>query len=179
MSFWPWLLRLANVVPSEERDGIHMIGPCWEVHGQVDPCAFLRALPSVVPEDAILFLEGGHHPPALRDFIQANAVPAPATVRRGTVWPRETVFHLPATPEVLTQLAELAEHCAGPEICSHLHVYRGRAVLVEWHDAFDPPFFLSKALCDDRLRSFRVQLNVTLHESIGHADLSGKREPAE
>ena len=171
MRFRQWLSRLAKVVPSEERDGIHMTGPCWEVHGQVDHCTFLRALPSVVPEDAILFLEGGHHPPALRDFIQANAVPAAATVRRGTVWPKELVFHLPATTKVLSQLADLAEHCAGPEVCSHLHIYRGGTVVVEWHDAFDPPFYLSKALPHTLVQTFRAQLNVTLQDNKGDADL--------
>ena len=153
--------RLLNSVPAEEMRGIQLQGPFWEVEGnRLDYAEFFRRLPDLVSDEAILFLEGGAHSAELTRFLERHAVPPRAKVARGTVWPRESVFHVPTRASVLVELADLAEQCAGPEICAHLHVYRDEQVLLEWHDAFSDPFFISRHIPEVRVRDFCGRLNV-------------------
>jgi hypothetical protein len=146
-------------------EGIQLQGPFWEVDGgRVDYAEFFRQLPSLVSDKAVLFLEGGSHSPELTRFLREHAVLAVAKVARGTVWPRASVFHVPTEPSLLHELGDLAENCAGPEICDHLHVYKDGQVLLEWHDAFSVPFFVSKRIPEDRMRQFCRKLDVTFKE---------------
>jgi hypothetical protein len=155
------LARLLNVVPSKEMEGIQLEGPFWEVEGsRLDYAEFFRRLPDLVSDQAVFFLEGGAHPPALSRFLEEHAVPPRVKVARGTLWPRGSVFHVPTEPSVLMDLAELAEQCAGPEICDHLHVYEDDRILLEWHDAFSDPFSVSRQLSEERMQEFCRKLNV-------------------
>lgn len=157
-----WLGRLLGAVPSDEMDGIRLEGPYWEVPGRhVDQADFFRALVGLVPEGSILFLEGGAHPTPLREFLERRAVPPKAKVALGTAWPRATVFHLPATPSVLGDLADLAEACASPEVCDHLHVYGSHGVLLQWYDAFLDPFYVSKRLSPASIEAFCGELKTS------------------
>jgi hypothetical protein len=159
------IARLLNAVPAEEMEGIRLQGPFWEIDGRrVDYAEFFRRLPDLVSDEAILFLEGGSHSAELTRFMSEHAVPPAEKVARGTVWPRASVFHVPSKPSVLLELAELAGHCAGPEICDHLHVYKDDHVLLEWHDAFSAPFFVSKRILEERIREFCGKLDVTFKE---------------
>jgi hypothetical protein len=159
------LARLLNAVPAEEMEGIRLRGLFWEVEVErLDHAAFLRRLPDLVSNEAVLVLEGGAHPVGLRRFLEAHAVPAQANVARGTVWPRATVFHVPTRPPVLSELGDLAENCAAPEICDHLHVYKDDQVLLEWYDTFSNPFFISKQVPEQRLGEFCRELSVKLKE---------------
>ena len=152
--FGDWVARLVNAVPSDEMKGLQLIGEAWDVDADaLAPSVLLRNLTSLVGTDATLFLEGGAHPPPLRQFLQLHQVDG-VRIARGTIWPREPVFHLPATPELLHELAGLAERCAAPELCFHLHVYRDHTVLLEWHDAFTGTFRVSKTIPRDNLESF-------------------------
>jgi hypothetical protein len=145
--------------------GIRLQGPFWEVDGRrVDYAEFFRRLPDLVSDEAILLLEGGSHSAELSRFMSEHAVPAVAKVARGTVWPRASVFHVPTKPSALVELADLAEHSAGPEICDHLHVYKDGQVLLEWNDAFSVPFFVSKRIPEERVREFCQKFEVTFKE---------------
>lgn len=160
-----WLRRLFNVAPVEEMEGIRLEGLCWEVEGRnVDPVEFFRALADLVPDAAILYVEGGSHPEPVRRLLEENTVPEKAKVARGTVWPASSVFHLPATSALLHELARLAETCASPELCDHLHVYDGEGILLQWHDAFGDPFYVSKRLPSDQLEAFCVRLQTPWKE---------------
>jgi hypothetical protein len=159
------IARLLNAVPAEEMEGIQLQDPFWEVDGRrLDHAEFFRRLPHLVSDEAVLFLEGGSHSPELTRFLNEHSVPAVAILARGTVWPRASVFHVPTKPSVLVELGDLAEHCASPEICDHLHVYKEGRVLLEWHDAFSVPFFVSKRIPEDRVREFCRKLDVTFKE---------------
>jgi hypothetical protein len=159
------IARLLNAVPAEEMGGIQLQGPFWEVDvRRVGYAEFFRRLPDLVSDEAFLVLEGGSHSAELSRFMGQHAVPAVAQVARGTVWPRASVFHVETKPSVLVELAELAEHCAGPEICDHLHVYKDGQVLLEWHDAFSVPFFVSKRIPEERVREFCRKFEVTFKE---------------
>lgn len=158
-----WLGRLLNAVPPEEMGGLRLEGPCWEVATRrVDQAEFFRALTTLVPEGCFLVLEGGSH--ALHDLLGRSAVTPHAKIARGTLWPRATVFHVPTTVGILGQLAEVAEHCAAPELCDHLHVYDREGVLVQWYDAFSDPVYVSKRVPVERLEVFCRSLNTSFKE---------------
>jgi hypothetical protein len=158
--------RVLNAVPPEEMEGLHLTGPSWEVPGKhLDHSAFLRSLPVLVGTDAVLFLEGGAHPSDIKQFLKSHCVDGPK-IARGTIWPRAEIFHVPARADVLQDLADLADHCASPELCNHLHVYRQDVVLLEWHDAFADPFFVSKKVPLQNLQSFCETLSLTYQDGI-------------
>jgi hypothetical protein len=157
-----WFARVLNVVPPEELAGIRM-GDCWELSGRVAPSAFLRSLPILVPDDAFVVLEGGLPSDAMRSFVATVAL-GPGPVARGTVWPRQSVVSLPASPTVLNQLAGLAEESASAELCIHLHVYRADSVLLQWYDAFHAPLYVSTALPVETIDAFCARLKVSRAE---------------
>jgi hypothetical protein len=117
-------------------------------------------MPELLPADAVLVLEGGRQPEDLRAFVKKHEVSPNVKMAAGTAWPRPTIHHLPATATVLRELAELTEHCAAPEICDHLHAYRGDEVLLQWYDAFSGPLYVSRLVSQDRLERFCAALEV-------------------
>jgi hypothetical protein len=161
-----WMGRLFNAGPPEKIVGLELQGAYWEVAGRrLDQAEFFHALsPLLAGHDAILFLEGSAHPPAIRTFLEANSVPARAKVALGTIWPRGARFHLPATIAVLGELGDLAETCAAPEICNHLHLYDAEGVLLQWYDAFGGPFYVSQVVSRESLDAFCSRLNTSFKE---------------
>lgn len=139
--------------------GLRLTGPSWELAKSLtDPAAFFRALAKLVPDDSILFLEGGAHPPHLAAFLEEHRLWPALRPALGTIWPRQPTVALPATPGFLRALAEHTDSCSAPEVCSHLHVYRGEQVLLEGYDAFTHIFYVSQALPEERLRDFCADL---------------------
>jgi len=157
-----FLARLFNAVPKEERDGISLDYrvPQWKVSRAKDLPAFLRALVHLLPQDAILYLEGGSPPGRLRQFLDENSIPEQAHVAMGTIWSRPLIFHVSATAANLSQLADIAEHCAEPEVAMHLHVYRDGKVLLQWYDAFSDPFYISKQIPEEKVHEFCDRLSI-------------------
>lgn len=97
-------------------------------------------------------------------FSKAISVPGRSKVALGTVWPRGTVFHVPASRTVVAALAAVCEHCAYPEICDHLHVYDNDSVLLQWYDAFSQPLWVSKRVSGGAMEAFCGELRVTFRE---------------
>ena len=157
-----WLSRLINWVPKDERQGIHLDldVPHWIVSSPKEFPAFFRALVDLVPEGAIAYLEGGFPPEHLRSFLKENAVSELSHVAMGTIWPRPNVFHVPATPENLLRLADIAEHCAEPEVAIHFHVYKDHQILLQWHDAPDDPMYISKGIPEEKIGEFCKKLGI-------------------
>jgi hypothetical protein len=161
-----WLGQLLAAVPAEEVGGLRLEGPSWEVADHsVDPAQFFRALPTLLVDGCFLLIEGGAHPAPLRGFLERSAVAPAAKIARGTSWPRATLFHIPAAPSALFELAALAEQCASPEIGDHLHVYTRQRILLQWYDAFSAPFYVSKSLPPDRAEAFCRALNASFKDA--------------
>ena len=163
-----WLARLVHAVPSEEMVGAQLEGPFWEVrHRGVDHAEFLRKIPELVAEGSVLILEGGSPSSQLQGFLREHAIAPSTKVARGTVWPRAAIVHLPASAQVLRGLADHAEHCAYPEICTHLHVHSNGRVVVQWYDAFAAPCYVSKELPAERLETFCAELQTSYQDGRG------------
>jgi len=157
-----FLSKLFGAVPADERKGIFLDYriPQWKVTRASDLPSFLRALSDLVPDGSILYLEDGTPPAAMLKFLQERSVPEQAHLAMGTIWPRPLTFHLPATRENLYALAQLAEHCATPEMAIHLHIYYANHVLLQWFDAFSDPFYVSKEIPEDKLKVFCRELSL-------------------
>jgi hypothetical protein len=158
-----------------ETESQRLQGRCWRLASVSDHSAFFRNAPEILPADAVLVLEGGRQPQDLRAFVKKHEVPPGAKIAAGTVWPRPAVHHIPATATVLRELADLTEHCAAPEVCDHLHAYKGSGVLLQWYDAFSEPLYLSKLISQDRVERFCAALEIafTDEECGGEGELKG------
>jgi hypothetical protein len=159
-----WLARLLNWVPKEDREGIELDLrlPHWVLSSPKEFPPFLRALVDLLPEGAIAYLEGGHPPEDLASFLKERSIPEVSHMAMGTIWPRPRIFHVPATPENLLRLAEIAEHCAEPEVAIHFHVYKDDQVLLQWYDAFAAPMYVSKEIPEEKAREFCEKLGIEL-----------------
>ena len=157
------LAKIFGAVPREEMSGIRldMTRPFWELSGDTDFPSLLTALPDLLPEESVLYFEGGSPSGELLAFLRAHEAPERAHVAYGTIWPKPRVFHLPATPETMGRLVELTRSCAYPELAVHFHVYRGQTVLLEWHDAFSQPMLLSGELSEQKVRIFAERLGMS------------------
>ena len=156
------LARLFNAVPKKELRGVCLGKDAyWEVSATNDLPSLLRALPKLVPKEAILYLEDGSPMKKLRKFLDEHCVPEVTHLAMGTIWPRPLVFHLPATSENLSGLAVFAEKCIAFEVAVHLHVYKPGKVLLEWYDAFcKDPMYLSRDIEEENVRAFCKELSL-------------------
>ena len=82
-----------------------MTEPYWEVGGPQNFEELFNILIGWVPEDAVLYFEGGSPDAEIGDFLTTHAIPEVSHVAMGTIWPRPKGFHVPATPAVLAELA--------------------------------------------------------------------------
>ena len=128
---------------------------CWAIScPRWDAVRGFASLPTLCDDGAILYLEGGVHSSEFAKFLRANAIPPQQEIARGTIWPRQTTHHLPATQSVFAKLSNLADHHALPEICEHLVVYLASTVLVDWYDLFDREAYVSSSVPEQTIRRF-------------------------
>jgi hypothetical protein len=150
-----WLRRLFGAMSREEMAGISLTDPRWVLTGQIDdPSRFLSSLHMLVPQGAMLFVEGGSHPAKVQAFLEAHQVDVSPRPALGTLWPRHRYCSLPATREILAEMASLTAALAEPEICDHLHVFSGENVLLQGHDAFGYNFYVSSLVAEQALKDF-------------------------
>jgi hypothetical protein len=156
------LAKIFNFVPRKERERISLGHDAyWQVAGEVELSSLLRALPKLMPESAILYLEGGSPPRKVKSFLDEHCVPEVTHLETGTIWPRPRTYHLPATSGNLTDLAKLCEKCVAFEVAIHFHVYEDKKVLLEWYDAFcNDPMYLSRDIAEGKVRAFCDELSL-------------------
>lgn len=156
------LAKLFGAVSREEMNGIRLVTtrPFWELSGKTDFPSLLPALAALLPQGCVLYFEGGSPSGELAQFLRAHAVPERAHVVYGTIWPRPSVVHVPATSVTITRLAELMRSRASPELAVHFHVYRDQTALLEWYDAFDQPVGLAGLFSEDQVRRYAERLGM-------------------
>ncbi len=157
-----WLSRLFRAVPREEREGIHLDenSAHWQISCPKDFHKFLLALIDLIPEGSIAYLEDGSPTKELKHFFTQRSVPEVSHVEMGTTCPRPLVFHLLATRENLTDLAEISEHHALPEVAIHFHIYKDGQVLLQWYDAGSDPILVSVEIPRQNIEDFCEKLSL-------------------
>jgi hypothetical protein len=129
---------------------------CWKVSGVRTAEDFFRAVSLLVPDATHMFLEGSPVPDieaVLADAADDTGYTAPV----GTIWSwpgKNRRFSVRASPELFVRLSEASSNHAEPEICDHVHLYRGEEALVQWFDAFSDPILISKSVTRERVERF-------------------------
>jgi hypothetical protein len=113
-----------------------------------------------------MFLEGSPDPDIAA--LLANALDdADYAAPAGTIWSspqKNRRFSVRASSELFARLSEAASHHAEPEICDHVHFYRGEEALVQWFDAFSDPVLVSKSVAYDQVQRFASAVAGALSE---------------
>jgi hypothetical protein len=156
MKIMNFITKILNVVPRIEREGIAMKSdePTWKLKKVNRITSFFQALSSFVPDGSMLYLEGGTHPRKLLLFLEKVSIPEQLHIEMGTIWPRPKTFHVPATCEILYELANLSEGLVPQEVAVHIHVYHNGKVILQWYDAFMDNLYISKNIPEDKVASF-------------------------
>ena len=131
----------------------------WEIPGVADVAVFLRALPSLVPDDSTLFVEG-RPSERIRSFLASHAVEPRIEIEHGTLWPRQDIFHVRLDSDTVAELAALAGECAAPELADHIHVYVDDRVVLSWFDFPDDPIYLADRIPESNVAEFCQALGV-------------------
>jgi hypothetical protein len=129
---------------------------CWKVSGVRMAEEFFRAVVLLVPDATHMFLEGSPDPNIEALLVDA-ADDADYAAPVGTIWSwpqKNQRVSVRASSELFVRLSEAASGHAEPEICSHVHFYRGEDALVQWFDAFSVPLLVSKSVARDRVERF-------------------------
>lgn len=125
-----------------------------------DLSGLLAAISAVMPEGAVLYLEGTSIAPEIRAFLEAHRAEESQRVVLGTSWPRPKTYHLPLTRSNLSQFRELAKKHSEPEICDHVVVYLGDEVLWYAYDAGSSYVYVSRDLPPGTVEGLRRSLGV-------------------
>jgi len=126
----------------------------WVVANPGQAPGLFPALADLLPAGAVLYFEGTSFAREVRAFLGDRAVEPDVEVERGTTRPRPSTFHVPVTLPAMEAFQRIADRCAAPEICDHLHAHRDGQPLLTWFDAFDLPIHLARHLPEERVRSF-------------------------
>jgi hypothetical protein len=103
-----------------------------------------------------MFLEGSPDPDIealLLDAADETDYLAPV----GTLWSwpqKNRRYAVRASSQFFGRLADAASHHAEPEVCSHVHFYRGEEALAQWFDAFADPLLVSNAVSREQVEQF-------------------------
>lgn len=161
-----WLRKLLNndapIVRIDESSPYWLVGDTRNLgrSGVLDPIdidfpKLFRALSDWLPDSAVVCLADGSPTRTIREFMSRNAIPEQLRVTSGA-WPNPKVFHIPRA--ALQDLAEVAEHCAAPELANHVFAYREGVVLLAWCDAPFEPILLPGGTPEDHIHDLAARL---------------------
>jgi len=139
---------------------------CWKISGVRTAVDFFRAVSLLVPDATHMFLEGSPDPD-IEALLADAADDADYAAPVGTIWSwpaKNQRFTVRASPELFARLSSASLNHAEPEICDHVHFYRGQEALVQWFDAFSEPLLVSKSVARKRVERFASAVGGALTE---------------
>jgi hypothetical protein len=153
-------------------DGIDLDTPFhWAVAGLKQPEPFFQHLPSLLPPDSILYVEGITIVAEVAALYSAHRAPNAVDVARDTIAPAPDIYHFQFSTEVANRLGEFAGRHSVAEMFNHFKAYRGETVLLSWHDAFDNPLRISERIAEETVARFSETLGVSYRrEQTGWRD---------
>jgi hypothetical protein len=147
-----------DVLLTYDHEDMVDIGYVGDLH------ALLEAM-KVMPETAVLCLEGTTVAPDIAAYVQARQPPDPPGIDPDTIWPTPSFFHLPLQGGNLQGLCELAAQHAGPEVADHFVVYDGTWVLLWAHDAGCDQVRISRRLPKPTVARLKAELGEALRRN--------------
>lgn len=156
------IAKLFGAASKEELDGLHLDRTDWNwmVEETKDLPRLLKSLHFIIDETATLFFEGCNVRGELKSFIETHSIPEKEKIARGTVWPKQSVVHIPATKPIIDDLAELAKGISPLELAAHFHVYDHGEVIFEWYDAFTDPMYISNRVSENKVKDFAESIGM-------------------
>ncbi|MBT8102398.1 MAG: hypothetical protein KJO95_05470 [Gammaproteobacteria bacterium] len=150
-----FISRILGIVPKSESEGLTLDeSHTWEVEPTRDCSKFVEALPTLLPEGAVVYLEGTTEP-EVNDFLENHLLGDPQKVAIGTIWPMPSRYHVPCSTAIMSALAALLNDASIAYLCTHIHAYKNDKMLMEWHDAFyDVPVRISRQIDEEAVASF-------------------------
>jgi hypothetical protein len=82
-------------------------------------------------------------------------------IKKGTIWPESSEFHIPANINTIARLAELSKNLASIEVADHFHIYTMESVIFQWYDGCDEdcPIGLANIIDESKVVSFCTATN--------------------
>jgi len=134
---------------------LELVGSHWQVFGAFKAETFFRALKLVLPDDARLYFEGTSISKDVSAFYSSRSVQPNIIVKRSTLFPKPSIFHLPFDQDVVESLCSLSLSHAEPELFDHFKAYTGNTVLLAMHEfAGDEPIVISESISEAKIKAF-------------------------
>ena len=158
-----WIAKIFGAASKEEMDGLHLEtkNGFWAIKPTGDLTKILKALHIVITSESIIYLEGGSPDGRLELFLDNKKIHSVEKIALGTIWPKPLIYHIRATNENIGQLIDISEEISPVELAVHFHIYEPEHVILEWYDAFTDEILLSKALEENKVKSFCLAINST------------------
>ena len=163
-----WLLNIFDRFMPLRSEPIVLGGDgAWRIDGGVDEekgrdlARLLTHTINLFPTNSVLYLEGHSMSGAVKSILEQNHLHKSCRIARGTHWPRPEVFHVPMREEIVNELAKAAQDRSPSVVCSHLHVYRDRRLLLQGYDVGWEPLYVSVTMPESRVASFCEQIGCT------------------
>jgi hypothetical protein len=135
----------------------------WVVEGLNQPARFFEHLPTLLPSDSILYVEGTSILAEIAEFYRAHRATNPIDVARDTLVPVPDTYHIALSPEVSNRLCRLAQSHPTEELFDHIKAYQQDSLLLTFHDAFRGSLRISEHVPRGAVREFCEKLGVSFH----------------
>ncbi len=167
------ILKQLRAMIAGRGDGIDLDTPFhWAVEGLKAPASFLEQLPSLLPPDSILYVEGTNIVPEVAASYSAHRAGNVVEVMRDTIAPVPDIYYVRFCNEVLARLCQFAASHSVAEMFDHLKAYRDATLLFAFHDAFAGTLRISDHLPEERVAQFCRALGVAYRR-----EQTGRRDP--
>ena len=141
--------------------------PYWTLaESRVDSTIFFRELTRHFPEATSLFIEGSsiaEDVTSLLSFHTQEGPYLPIHGSNGALFGKSKIkyFRCGFSVTLLSDIEQLSEIHAEPEICDHLIVYVGDDPLLEFYDFPKNEIWIHAHISEDRVRSFATSIGTT------------------
>jgi hypothetical protein len=143
-------------------DGIDLDTPSqWVIEGLKQPVGFFEHLPTLLPPDSILYVEGTSIAPDVVAFYSSHRARNAVDVVRDTIAPVPDIYHFTFSADVCAALRQFAQRRPVAEMFDHIKAYRSESLLFTFHDAFDGCLRVSEHLPDEAVGRFCDALGVS------------------